>query len=46
MGSFIRGKAAAFAGISLKFWHTSDPHPRELEAEALLGYSLLKLRFR
>jgi hypothetical protein len=25
----IRGRAAAFAGISLKFWHTADPHPRE-----------------
>jgi hypothetical protein len=39
MGSLIRGKAAAFAGILLKFWNTSDLHPRELEAEILLGDS-------
>jgi len=28
MGALIRGKAAAFGGIALKFWHTADSHPR------------------
>ena len=40
--SHICGKAAAYAGIPLKFWNTSDPHPRELEAETRLGYSWLR----
>jgi len=46
MGSLISGKAAAFAGISLKFWHTADPRPRESETATRLGYSWLKRRFR
>jgi len=45
-GSLIRGNAAAFAGISLRFWHTSDPHPRESDAETRLGYSCLSCSFR
>ena len=45
-GSLICGKAAAFAGISLKFWHTSDGHPRESDAETRMGYSWLSCSFR
>jgi len=45
IGSLIHGKAAAFAGISSKLWHTSDPHPRKSEAKTQLRYSWLKCRF-
>jgi hypothetical protein len=37
MGSLIRGKAAAFAGKSLKFWHTSDRHPESRKVRHCSG---------
>ena len=46
MGSLIHGKAAAFAGISLKVWHTSDPHRRESDAETWHGNCWLSYSFR
>jgi len=45
MGSRVHGKAAAFVVISLKFWRTSDPHPRESDMETQLGYSWLSCSF-
>jgi len=46
MGLLIRGKPSAFASRSLRFWHTSDPHPKESEAETRLRYSSLNCSFR
>jgi hypothetical protein len=45
MGSHLHGKAAALTGVSLKVWHTLDPHPREQEAETVLGDCWLKCSF-
>jgi len=42
----IHHRAAAFAGIPSKFSHTSDPHPRESDAETQLRYSWLSCGFR
>jgi len=36
MGSLIHSKATAFAGISFRFGHTSDPHPRVSGTETWL----------
>ena len=45
-GTLIGKKVGAFAGISLKFGHTSDPYPRVLETETQLRYSWLSCSFR
>jgi len=37
-GSLIWTKPACYAGISLTFWHTSDPLPRVPDTETQLGY--------
>ena len=46
MGSLICSKVAAFAGISLRFGHTSDPLPRVSDTETPLRYSRLCCSFR